>query len=147
MGPDFLDDVVVVRDFFLVELPGVRLDARPLDAEPERVNTERRCVGDVFLVAVAEVCSIADGVHVGILRIGGVAAPVAVAIVAFDLETRGGDAPVEEALFTGLPGAEECLGVRCVSGGCCAASGDERGAGECPGREDCGSCCGEESPA
>ena len=147
MGPDFLNDVVVVRDFFLVELPGVWLDPGPLDSEPERVNAERRHVGDVFLVAVAEVCCIADGVYVGVFRVRGLAAPVAVAVVAFDLETRGGYAPVEEALFTGLPGAEECLGVRCVSGGCCAASGDESGAGECSGCEDCGSCCGEESPA
>ena len=147
MGRDLLNDVVVVRNFFLVELSRVGLDARPFDAEPERVHAERRGVGDVFLVAVAEVCSIADGVHVGIFRIGGVAAPVAVAVVAFDLETRGGDAPVEEALFTVLSGAEECLGVRCVSGGCCAASGDECGAGECSRCEGCGSCCGEESSA
>ena len=147
VGPDFLDDVVVVRDFFLVEVPGLGFDARPLDTEPERVDAERRGIGDVFFVAVAEVCCIADGIYVGIFRIGGVAAPVAVAVIAFNLETRGGDAPVEETLFTGLPGAEECLRVWCVSGGCSACSGDECGAGERSDCEDGGSCCGEESPA
>lgn len=147
MGPDFLNDVVIVGDFFLVKLPGLGFDAGPFDAESERVDTERRSIGDVFFVAVAEVGSIADGVHVGVFWISGVAAPVAVAVIAFDLETGGGDAPVEEALFTGLSGAEECLWVWCVSGGCCAASGDECGAGEGSGCEDGGSCCGEESPA
>jgi len=78
---------------------------------------------------VAEVCCIADGVYVGVFRVRGVAAPVAVAVVAFDLETRGGYAPVEQTLFTGLPGTEEYFGMWCVSGGCGATSGDECGAG------------------
>ena len=88
-----VDHPAVVGELGSGELPGDRLDARPLDAEAVGVEPGLGQQAHVLGEAVVAVDRVAAALHAGHLLLEG--PPVAVDVVAFHLVRRGGRTPEE----------------------------------------------------